>query len=198
MPEYNAMGAPYSVYLGAVGAAQWVPDKSTDEPDSATWTKIEDGDIAQNPVTVTWERVTEEEEPSINETFPRRAYLMRRGFQISFSLQDAGVSMIAGLLDNDAVTTQDVDATKPESTSFSFSEQALQFRALLLVGYGQLTSGATAFPRIIQVSQACYSSGVEVTMARNQSPMFEATFRGIRHPDGTTVSFRKMLADKTA
>lgn len=106
--------------------------------------------------------------------------------------------MIAALLDNNSVTTQAAANDKGGFTSFDFSESSLAFRALLLVAHGHIDSGGTVFPRIIQVEQAYYSGSVEMSSARNQSPMIGATFRGIRHTNGKIVSFRKMTADKTS
>ena len=196
--EFHPFTAPYRVFIAPSGTPEFNPDTLTATP-QAPWVALEDGDIAQNPVKIMWDREMTEEDPAQNDSFSEAVYVNKRSIAVQFSMKNTSVEAIASFLDNADVTKVNADASTLGSEYFDFDEADPYYWAICVLGMGQLVPNGTKMPRILNLAHAYYDGSVEYESGRTQAAMLDVTYRGLKHPTSKQISrYRRITSDTTS
>ena len=195
--EFHPMSAPYKVWLAPSGTLQWSPTLVADLPPSP-WVGLEDGEIAQNPVSIIWGRETEKEPPAQNDQYSTRVYIKGRDVMLKFSMKNVGQETIAKLLDDADVTTEAATSTKAGYSEFEFTEDDPYYWSMLLMGMGQMIPNGPKLPKVIWLAHAYYVGSLQYDTERIKPTMIDVSFDGLKHPvSGKIGSDRRITAPET-
>lgn len=191
MGQFHADLAPYYVYLAPSGQGKFTPAEIDSLP-QAPWVRIEDGDIAQSPITVTWDDTEELEEPDINSAISERAYLTARNVSVTWSMKNSGIEAIAEFLHGVQAVKTARTAQAHESIGFEVGEADIDYFSLLLLSHNMKEVGGEKTPSIVQLYHSFKHGPIERSSNRTTPTMFEVTFRGLKNSQGANDTAGKI------